>query len=60
MWLFSSGPLGRDIVDPADAAVGMKLLELVGARDHRVFPGKADKNEFGFLERRMVSMVKSP
>ena len=31
VWLFSSGPLGRDIVDPADAAEGMKLLELVGA-----------------------------
>ena len=29
VWLFSSGPLGRDIVDPADAAEGMKLLELV-------------------------------
>ncbi len=60
VWLFSSGPLRLDIVDPADAAEGMKLLELVGARDHRVFPGKADKHEFGFLERAAVSMVKNP
>jgi len=60
VWLFSSGPLGRGIVDPADAAEGMKLLELVGAREHRVFPGKADKQELGFVERRIVSMVKSP
>ena len=60
VWLFSSGPLGRDIVDPADAAEGNKLLELVGAREHRVFPGKADKQELGFVERRIVSMVKSP
>jgi menaquinone-dependent protoporphyrinogen oxidase len=60
VWLFSSGPLGRDIVDPADAAEGLKLLELVGAREHRVFAGKADKDEFGFIERRMVSLVKSP
>lgn len=60
VWLFSSGPLRLDIVDPADAAEGMKLLELVGARDHRVFPGKADKYEFGFLERVAVSMVKNP
>ena len=58
--LFSSGPLGRGIVDPADAAEGMKLLELVGAREHRVFPGKADKRELAFVERRIVSMVKSP
>jgi menaquinone-dependent protoporphyrinogen oxidase len=60
VWLFSSGPLGRDIVDPADAAEGTKLLGLVGAREHRVFPGKADKQELGFVERRIVSMVKSP
>ncbi len=60
VWLFSSGPLGRGIVDPADAAEGMKLLELVGSREHRVFPGKADKQELGFVERRIVSMVKSP
>lgn len=59
VWLFSSGPLG-DIVDPADAAEGMKLLELVGARDHRVFPGRADKDESGFFERRILSMVKAP
>jgi menaquinone-dependent protoporphyrinogen oxidase len=60
VWLFSSGPLGRGIVDPADAAEGMRLLELVGAREHRVFPGKADKRELGFVERRIVSMVKAP
>jgi menaquinone-dependent protoporphyrinogen oxidase len=60
VWLFSSGPLGRDIVDPADAAEGMKHLALVGARDHRVFAGKADKHEFGFFERRVVSMLKNP
>jgi menaquinone-dependent protoporphyrinogen oxidase len=60
VWLFSSGPLGRDIVDPADAAQGDKLQELVAARGHRVFPGKADKDQLGFVERRIVSMVKSP
>jgi menaquinone-dependent protoporphyrinogen oxidase len=60
VWLFSSGPLGRDIVDPADAAEGIKLLELVGARDHRVFAGKADKHELGFVERGILRMVKSP
>ena len=60
VWLFSSGPLGRGIVDPADAAEGMKLLELVGARDHRVFPGKADKHELGFGERAILRMVENP
>jgi menaquinone-dependent protoporphyrinogen oxidase len=60
VWLFSSGPLGRDIVDPADAAEGLRLRELVGAREHRVFPGKADKAQLGFFERRILSMVKNP
>ena len=60
VWLFSSGPLGRDIVDPADAAEGLKLRDLVGAREHRVFPGKADKQDLGFVERRILSMVKNP
>ena len=59
-WLFSSGPLGRDIVDPADAAEGFKLLELVGAREHRVFSGKADQRGLGFVERTVLRMVKDP
>ena len=60
VWLFSSGPMGRDIVDPADAAEGLRLLQLVGAREHRVFPGKADKHELGFAERAILRMVKNP
>jgi menaquinone-dependent protoporphyrinogen oxidase len=60
VWLFSSGPLGRDIVDPADAAQGNNLLELVGGREHRVFAGKADKRGLGFIERRILSLVKNP
>jgi menaquinone-dependent protoporphyrinogen oxidase len=60
VWLFSSGPMGRDIVDPADAAEGNKLLELVGGREHRVFAGKADKAAFGFAERTILRMVKNP
>jgi menaquinone-dependent protoporphyrinogen oxidase len=38
----------------------MKLLELVGGRDHRVFAGKADRNELGFVERSILRMVKDP
>ena len=60
VWLFSSGPLGRDIADPADAADGMKLLELVEAREQRVFAGSLEKGDLGFVERRIAAMVKSP
>jgi menaquinone-dependent protoporphyrinogen oxidase len=60
VWLFSSGPMGRDIVDPADAAEGLRLVELVGARGHQVFAGKADRSELGFTERAILKMVKEP
>ena len=60
VWLFSSGPLGRNIADPADAAEGVRLCGLVAGRDHRLFPGKADKAQLGFVERRILSMVKNP
>ena len=52
--------MGRDIVEPADAAEGMKLLELVGGRDHRVFPGKRTRATLGFTERTILRMVKNP
>ncbi len=38
----------------------MRLLGLVGGREHRVFAGKADKADLGFIERRILSMVKNP
>lgn len=60
VWLFSSGPLGRDVDDPADAADGLKLAELVEARGHRVFAGKADKHGLGLGERAVLRMVKEP
>ncbi len=59
VWLFASGPVtGQE--DAADAAEGRKLLELVGARDFRVFPGKLDRIGLGFGERTIVRMIKSP
>jgi menaquinone-dependent protoporphyrinogen oxidase len=60
VWMFSSGPMGRDIVDPADSVEGMKLRDLVGGRDHRLFAGKADRHELGFAERAILRMVRNP
>ena len=59
VWLFASGPV-TDKDDAADAAEGRKLLELVGARDARVFPGKLDRHGLSFGERTIVRMIKSP
>jgi len=59
VWLFASGPV-TDKEDAADAAEGQKLLELVGGREVRVFPGKLDRKDLGFGERTILRMVKSP
>lgn len=59
-WLFSSGPLGVGIDDDADATEGLRLLELVGGRGHRVFAGRAVREEMGFGERAILRMVKQP
>lgn len=59
VWLFSSGPI-TGVDDPADAATGLKLLELVGGREHRLFAGRLEKEGLGFSERAIVRLIKSP
>lgn len=59
VWLFSSGPI-TGVDDPADAANGLKLLELVGGREHRLFAGRLEKEGLGFSERAIVRLIKSP
>jgi menaquinone-dependent protoporphyrinogen oxidase len=57
VWLFSSGPVG----DPAKPAADPVDVDLVrkwtGAIEHRVFPGKLDRQELGFGERAIVLAV---
>ena len=60
VWLFSSGPVGdppKPIDDPIDAAT---LVQLVGAREHHVFPGSVDKRRLGFGERAIMAAVRAP
>lgn len=60
VWLFSSGPAGDPPLpegDPADAPI---LVELVGARGHRVFAGRIDRGRLGFAEKAIVAVVKAP
>jgi menaquinone-dependent protoporphyrinogen oxidase len=60
VWLFSSGPIGdppKPTEDPVDA---VPLVALVGAREHRVFPGMVDKRRLGFGERALMAAVHAP
>ena len=60
VWLFSSGPIGEPPF-PADEPhdVGA-LIPLTGARGHRVFPGRLEKNRLSFGERAMVTAMRAP
>ncbi len=59
VWLFSSGPLGSETTDAEghdlrEAADPKELPEMITSlkpRDHRVFFGKLDPDNFGFTER---------
>jgi len=57
VWLFSSGPVG-DPAKPAAEPVDVDLVrKWTDAIDHRVFPGKLDRQELGFGERAIVLAV---
>ena len=60
VWLFSSGPIGdppKPEEDPVDVA---EVMEVTGARGHRVFPGKLVKAGLGFGEKAIVLALRAP
>lgn len=60
VWLFSSGPVG-DPLKPADDAVDVShLTHLSLAREHRVFPGRIDRERLSFPERAIVRALHVP
>lgn len=60
VWLFSSGPVGEP-PKPAEAPADTEqLLQVAAPREHRIFAGKLDRGELGFIERRAVQVVKAP
>jgi menaquinone-dependent protoporphyrinogen oxidase len=57
VWLFSSGPVGdpaKPAAEPVDVDPVRKRTDAI---DHRVFPGKLDRQELGFGERAIVLAV---
>ena len=59
-WLFSSGPIGEPPFPPDEPHDVAALLQLTGARGHRVFPGRLEKARLGFGERAMVTAMRAP
>lgn len=61
VWLFSSGPLGDDLMEDEGEPYNLnELLVSTNARDHKIFVGKLDKNDLGLGEKLIIRLVKAP
>lgn len=61
VWLFSSGPLGEQVVDEDEQPRQLpELREALDPREHRLFFGALDKDALGFGERMIAKAVKAP
>jgi menaquinone-dependent protoporphyrinogen oxidase len=60
LWLFSSGPIGDPLAPTEEPADGRRLLAELGAREHRVFPGRLNTDDLGWVERTITGFVKAP
>jgi len=59
-WLFSSGPVGSPLKPDDGHAVDVgRLMDLTGAREHRLFAGRLDTGRLGFGERAMMHAVRA-
>ena len=59
VWLFSTGPVGAPLVPEGDPPEVEALMERVGAKGHRTFPGKLDRRGLNLIERLTVSVVRA-
>jgi menaquinone-dependent protoporphyrinogen IX oxidase len=60
VWLLSSGPIGAPPFPPDEPHDAEPIRAMVGARGHRVFPGRLDKQLLGIGERAMVTAMRAP
>lgn len=60
VWLFSSGPIGNPPQPEEEPADGKRLRAELDARDHRVFAGRVNNADLGWVERTITKMVKAP
>jgi menaquinone-dependent protoporphyrinogen oxidase len=60
VWLFSSGPIGDPPEPEEEPADGRRLLGDLEARGHRVFAGRVNNADLGWVERTITKMVKAP
>lgn len=60
VWLFSSGPLG-DMTDGVEEPGEVhRFAEELGAKGHKVFEGRLDRDDLNLVERAAVRFVHAP
>ena len=60
VWLFSSGPVGVPERPPEALLDVDEELRLAQAREHRVFPGRLERDRLPLAERVMVAALRAP
>ena len=60
VWLLSSGPIGEPPFPPDEPHDAEPIARMVGARGHRVLPGRLDRALLGIGERAMVTAMRAP
>jgi menaquinone-dependent protoporphyrinogen oxidase len=61
VWLFSSGPLGDEVVDEEEQPKQLvDLRERISPRGHQMFFGALDRSKLSFGERMIVKAVRAP
>jgi menaquinone-dependent protoporphyrinogen oxidase len=61
VWLFSSGPLGDQVVDEEEQPKQLaEIRERISPRGHQMFFGALDRSKLSFGERMIVKAVRAP
>jgi menaquinone-dependent protoporphyrinogen IX oxidase len=60
VWLMSSGPIGEPPFPPDEPHDAEPIGTMLGARGHRVFPGRLEKHLLTIGERAMVTAMRAP
>lgn len=60
VWLFSSGPIGEPLAPTEEPQDGVRLQRELEAREHRVFAGRLNTDDLGWVERTITGMLRAP
>lgn len=58
VWLFSSGPVGDPPKPDTEAADIEPIRSRIGARGHRTFPGRIERDGLGLGERAIAALLR--